>query len=170
MIGIENDKDRHFGVCPQFDTFWDNLTVEEHLKLLAYHYGVPEESVQDWARNIALLTLLDESILSKFPFQLSGGTRRRLSLAMSLVSNPKILVLDEPTTGLDPQTRREVWNTIDAFQKDPCRTILLTTHSMQEADVLSDRIGTLKGAHIRYCKSWIPRRSWRSSGIEIAVW
>lgn len=67
--------------------------------------------------------------------------RRRLSIAISMVSSPKIIFLDEPTTGLDPETRRQLWNILQDCKKDNNRAMLLTTHSMEEADVLCNRIG-----------------------------
>ena len=67
--------------------------------------------------------------------------RRRLSIAISLVSNPKVVFLDEPTTGLDPETRRQLWNILQECKKDKDRAMVLTTHSMEEADVLCNRIG-----------------------------
>lgn len=69
------------------------------------------------------------------------GMRRRLSIAISLVSSPKIIFLDEPTTGLDPETRRQLWNILQDCKKDKNRAMVLTTHSMEEADVLCNRIG-----------------------------
>jgi ABC-type multidrug transport system ATPase subunit len=69
------------------------------------------------------------------------GMKRRLSIAISLVANPKIVFLDEPTTGLDPETRRQLWNILQDCKNDKRRAIILTTHSMEEADVLCNRIG-----------------------------
>lgn len=73
--------------------------------------------------------------------ELPLGARRRLSIAISLVSNPKLIFLDEPTTGLDPETRRQLWNILQECKTDKSRAIVLTTHSMEEADVLCNRIG-----------------------------
>lgn len=73
--------------------------------------------------------------------ELPLGARRRLSIAISLVSNPKVVFLDEPTTGLDPETRRHIWDILRECNKDKNRAIMLTTHSMEEADVLCSRIG-----------------------------
>jgi len=73
--------------------------------------------------------------------ELPLGMKRRLSIAISLVSSPKIIFLDEPTTGLDPDTRRQLWNILQDCKSEPNRAMVLTTHSMEEADVLCNRIG-----------------------------
>ena len=73
--------------------------------------------------------------------ELPLGMRRRLSIAISIVSSPKIIFLDEPTTGLDPETRRQLWNILQDCKKDGNRAMVLTTHSMEEADILCNRIG-----------------------------
>mmetsp|Transcript_15183 Transcript_15183/g.23442 ORF Transcript_15183/g.23442 Transcript_15183/m.23442 type:complete len:142 (-) Transcript_15183:223-648(-) len=77
------------------------------------------------------------------------GVRRRLSIAISLVSNPKVIFLDEPTTGLDPDARRQIWNILQEVKKTKDRAIVLTTHSMEEADVLCNRIGIVNNGVMR---------------------
>lgn len=79
--------------------------------------------------------------------QLSGGMKRRLSVAISLVADPKVVFLDEPTTGLDPENRRQLWNILSACRGK--RAIIITTHSMEEADVLCDRIGIVTSGVLR---------------------
>lgn len=81
--------------------------------------------------------------------ELPLGASRRLSIAISLVSNPKLIFLDEPTTGLDPETRRQLWNILQECKKDKGRAIVLTTHSMEEADVLCNRIGIVNHGVLR---------------------
>ena len=81
--------------------------------------------------------------------ELPLGARRRLSIAISLVSNPKVVFLDEPTTGLDPETRRHIWDILKECNKDKSRAIMLTTHSMEEADVLCSRIGIVDNGVLR---------------------
>jgi ABC-type multidrug transport system ATPase subunit len=77
------------------------------------------------------------------------GMKRRLSIAISLVANPKIVFLDEPTTGLDPETRRQLWNILQDCKNDKRRAIILTTHSMEEADVLCNRIGIVSNGILK---------------------
>lgn len=81
--------------------------------------------------------------------ELPLGMRRRLSIAISLVSSPKIIFLDEPTTGLDPDTRRQLWNILQDCKKDKNRAMILTTHSMEEADVLCNRIAIVNDGVLR---------------------
>jgi ABC-type multidrug transport system ATPase subunit len=117
---------------------WGDLSVEEHLLFFARLKGVGPELEQERV-NIAI----SEVMLDKFRhFQvktLSGGMKRRLSVAISLVSDPKIIFLDEPSTGLDPENRRQLWDILAAQRGK--RAVILTTHSMEEADVLCNRIG-----------------------------
>jgi ABC-type multidrug transport system ATPase subunit len=97
------------GVCPQFDVLWEDLTVEEHLLFYARLKGVtPDQEKSMTERAMVDVQLLKErDSLTK---QLPLGMKRRLSIAIALVADPKIIFLDEPTTGLDPETRRQLWN------------------------------------------------------------
>jgi ABC-2 type transport system ATP-binding protein len=133
--GVRNS----IGVIPQALTSDPELTAEENLSIHAKLYGVPA------AERVALVKNLLESVdLVRFGKSLvgtfSGGMRRRLEIARGLVHSPKILFLDEPTTGLDPVSRTNVWEMIEKLKKQSSLTILLTTHYMDEADKLCDRI------------------------------
>ena len=131
---------RHaLGVIPQAFTSDPELTAEENMLIHAKLYGVPS------GERAALIEKLLESVdLLKFKAKLvrtfSGGMRRRLEIARGLVHSPKIMFLDEPTTGLDPVSRTNVWEMIRRLRDDSHLTILLTTHYMDEADKLCDRI------------------------------
>lgn len=108
------------------------LTVQENLRIRAGFYGLRgkqlEKTIREIAERVGILEIL------KRPYgNLSGGQRRRCDIARALVNTPKILFLDEPTTGLDPQTRKSVWETITKLQRDAGMTIFLTTHYMEEA-------------------------------------
>lgn len=133
-------------VCPQFDILWGELTCEETLLFYARLKGVSrsQESAQ------VKQTLADVG-LEQFPKRkskdLSGGMRRRLSIGVSLVGDPQVIFLDEPTTGLDPDTRRHLWEVLLKIKKGRC--LILTTHSMEEADILSDRIGIMSKGQLR---------------------
>ena len=128
------------GVCPQHDILWDDLTIEEHLLMFGKLKQIPEEllyeEVYDKLRSVELLDKKD--CLSR---TLSGGMKRRLSIAIAFIGNPKIVFLDEPTTGMDPNTRQSVWKLIKELKSD--KVIILTTHAMEEADILSDRIAVM---------------------------
>jgi multidrug/hemolysin transport system ATP-binding protein len=115
------------------DSLLDNLlTVEENLKTRGSFYGLKGKKLDAAAKKAAQITGVTE--LLKRPYgKLSGGQRRRCDISRALVHTPKILFLDEPTTGLDPQTRKVVWETITALQKETDMTVFLTTHYMEEA-------------------------------------
>jgi len=136
----EADAVRHtLGVIPQAFTSDPELTAEENMLIHAKLYGVPS------GQRAALIDRLLETVdLAKFKSKLvrtfSGGMRRRLEIARGLVHSPKILFLDEPTTGLDPVSRTNVWEMIRRLRDESHLTILLTTHYMDEADKLCDRI------------------------------
>ena len=108
------------------------LTVRENLKIRGGFYGLKGRELDDIIKDVARVTGITD--LLKRPYgKLSGGQRRRCDIARALVNTPKILFLDEPTTGLDPQTRKSVWETITALQKKTGMTVFLTTHYMEEA-------------------------------------
>ncbi|GMN45684.1 hypothetical protein TIFTF001_014866 [Ficus carica] len=134
------------GVCPQFDILWDALSGQEHLELFASIKGLPRASIQSAAQNYLEEVRLTEAAKIRAG-SYSGGMRRRLSLAIALIGDPKLLFLDEPTTGMDPITRRHVWDIILKAKKG--RAIVLTTHSMEEADILSDRIGIMANGKLQ---------------------
>ena len=130
---------RAIGVIPQALTSDQDLTVEENLSIYAKLYSVPREQRE---RNIAeVLEAVDLTKWRKAETKtLSGGMRRRLEIARGLVHDPRIFFLDEPTTGLDPVSRIAVWEMLNNLKKTRNLTILLTTHYMEEADKLCDRI------------------------------
>jgi ABC-2 type transport system ATP-binding protein len=121
------------GISLQETQFSEKLTVAETVQLFRSFYasGPPPEDV------IAMVQLQEKT--GSRVGQLSGGQKQRLALACALVGNPELLFLDEPTTGLDPQSRRQLWELIEAFKADG-RSILLTTHYMEEAERLCDRV------------------------------
>lgn len=129
------------GVSPQETAVAPNLSVKENLVLMCGVHGFSREKTES---KVAELTeMFDLSrILSKKAGKLSGGWQRRLSIAMALISEPRILFLDEPTLGLDVIARSELWDVIRMLKKKI--TIVLTTHYMEEAEALSDRIAIMK--------------------------
>jgi ABC-type multidrug transport system ATPase subunit len=110
---------------------------------------------------------LDGDAMHMKSTQLSGGMQRRLSLGIAFCGEPTVLFLDEPTTGLDPETRREVWNTIDTFRADRC--IILTTHSMEEADALCDRIGIMAKGQLQCIGTQLHLKNRLGSGLQLKV-
>jgi ABC-2 type transport system ATP-binding protein len=129
----EREMREWLGISLQETRLSDKLTVRETIELFASFYRQPRSS-DDVLEQLQLTEKADAWV-----GKLSGGQRQRLAVATALVCNPKILFLDEPTTGLDPQSRRQLWDIIRAFQRDG-GTVLLTTHYMDEAERLCDRL------------------------------
>ena len=129
-------------VSPQETAIAPNLTVKENLEFMAGVYQIKDKNKINELIN---LFKLDE-ILNKKAKTLSGGYQRRLSIAISLINDPQILFLDEPTLGLDVIARRELWNIISKLKGKI--TIILTTHYMEEAEKLSDRIGIMSNGNL----------------------
>jgi len=127
------------GVQLQSTSFQSELTVAEIIQLYAGIYGVemPMDKVQDILQEVNLA----EAKSKKFG-QLSGGQQQRVSLIIATIHDPKLVLLDEPTTGLDPQSRRKLWERIEAI-REKGNAVLLTTHSMEEAEAVCDRIAII---------------------------
>lgn len=135
------DAKRLLGVSPQETAVAPNLTVQENLALMGSIYGLPKEIVREKVHTLAEQFGMIE-ILNKRAGKLSGGWQRRLSIAMALIGEPRVLFLDEPTLGLDVLARSELWDMIRSLKGKV--TIVLTTHYMEEAQALSDRIGIMQ--------------------------
>lgn len=129
------------GVSPQETAIAHNLTVKENLELICGLHSFSRERSREKIDEI-IEDLSLTPIESKKAGRLSGGYKRRLSIAMALISEPKVLFLDEPTLGLDVIARRELWEAIRKLKGQV--TIILTTHYMEEAEALSDRVGIMK--------------------------
>lgn len=128
------------GLSPQDTAVAENLTVEENLRFMARVYGIDRvKGEQRVAETMALMGL--EEVARQRAKTLSGGWKRRLSIAMAIIGRPQVLFLDEPTLGLDVLARREVWRVIKGLKGK--MTILLTTHYMEEAEALADRIAVM---------------------------
>uniref|UniRef100_K3WSP4 ABC transporter domain-containing protein n=1 Tax=Globisporangium ultimum (strain ATCC 200006 / CBS 805.95 / DAOM BR144) TaxID=431595 RepID=K3WSP4_GLOUD len=128
---------RIIGICPQHDVLFNDLTVEEHLRLFGIMKNVAPHQLQQDVDNIIEDVGLTETrhVKSK---ELSGGQKRKLSVAIAFIGDSKLVFLDEPTSGMDPYSRRFTWNLLQKNRED--RVIVLTTHFMDEADILGDRI------------------------------
>ena len=127
----------HLGVCPQFDAM-DQMTVLEHLQFYARIRGVSdvEHNVREVIRAVGL-----ETFAGRMAAKLSGGNKRKLSLGIALMGNPSVLLLDEPSSGMDAVSKRVMWRTLASVV--PGRSLVLTTHSMEEADALANRAGIM---------------------------
>jgi ABC-2 type transport system ATP-binding protein len=132
---------RHIGVVPQFNTLDRSLTVYENLYYHCRYFGFSHGHAKSRS-----LELLDQFLLSErrdvYPAQLSGGLAQRVQIARAIAHRPTVLFLDEPSAGLDPQSRMAMWSAVEGLRKEGI-TVLLTTHYMEEADSLSDRLAII---------------------------
>jgi ABC-2 type transport system ATP-binding protein len=135
------------GVIPQEGALFSHLTVCEHLYFFGRLKGLTKNSARAQVDRLIPLLSLEECRDKKIK-TLSGGTQRRVFIALALFGDPPILVLDEPTAGLDPVARRDVWNLVNEVKRWG-RTVILTTHYLEEAELLSDRIGILQRGELK---------------------
>jgi ABC-2 type transport system ATP-binding protein len=133
------------GVSPQETAVAPNLSVKENLELICGIHGFSKEQSMERIKKLSKQFHLD-TVWKRKAGKLSGGWQRRLSIAMALISEPKILFLDEPTLGLDVIARHELWDIIRSLKGTI--TIILTTHYMEEAEALSDRIGIMRNGRL----------------------
>ena len=136
---------RLIGVSPQETAVAPNLSVKENLELICGIHGFSEEKTAAKILELSKQFSID-SVLHRKAGKLSGGFKRRVSIAMALISEPQILFLDEPTLGLDVLARHDLWEVILALKGKI--TIILTTHYLEEAEALSDRIGIMKSGRL----------------------
>jgi lipooligosaccharide transport system ATP-binding protein len=126
------------GVCPQEDTLDNELNVFDNLYIYGRYFAIPKREVRERADELLEFVQLTEKRASKVE-DLSGGMKRRLTIARSLINRPEILLLDEPTTGLDPQARHVLWDRLFRLKQQGV-TLVITTHYMDEAEQLCDRL------------------------------
>jgi ABC-type multidrug transport system ATPase subunit len=157
---------KFIGYCPQFDLLWEDLSVENTLLFYSRMKNREKERVNSMVEKI-----LDDVKLKKFRKylvrELSGGMRRRLSLGVALVGEPPIVFLDEPTTGLDPKNRREIWDILSHCKKNRC--MILTTHLMDEAETLCDRIGIILKGKIQCLGSQYRLKNNYGKGFKLCI-
>uniref|UniRef100_A0A673J9Q2 P-type phospholipid transporter n=1 Tax=Sinocyclocheilus rhinocerous TaxID=307959 RepID=A0A673J9Q2_9TELE len=137
---------QNLGMCPQHNVLFSMLTVEEHIWFYARLKGLPEEKVKSEMEQIVMDLGLPHKRKSRTS-QLSGGMQRKLSVALAFVGGSKVVILDEPTAGVDPYARRGIWDLLLKYRQG--RTIILSTHHMDEADILGDRIAII--SHGKLC-------------------
>ena len=161
------DRIRTFlGICPQHDLLWDELSGREHVEIFGLLKGLTlEEARVEADDKLRMVNLIEDADLQVGKY--SGGMRRRVSFAISLINDPNVLFLDEPTTGLDPITRRHIWSVIQECARG--KVIVLTTHSMEEADILGDRIAILAKGNLQCIGSSIRLKTQFGSGYKVIV-
>lgn len=137
---------RRLGICPQADNLDNELSVAENLITYARYFGIPRKAARARATELLSFVQLDQRAKSTVD-TLSGGMKRRLTIARCLVNDPDLVLLDEPTTGLDPQVRHMLWDRFFQLRQQGL-TLILTTHYMEEAEQLCDRLAVLDGGRI----------------------
>lgn len=142
-----NEYRKHVGFCPQKPNLLDALTVRQNLVFAGKYFDMPDDAIQKKLTHVVEKYNLARYLDSK-PGILSGGYRQRVLLARALMHNPKLVILDEPTVGLDPHIRQQLWKNISDLKEDGV-TVILTTHYLDEAEVLSDRICILDKGRIK---------------------
>ncbi|KAF9357986.1 hypothetical protein BGX26_002719 [Mortierella sp. AD094] len=162
-MGIVHSK---IGVCPQHDILWGDLTVADHLLFYSRLRGIPP-SLEQQAVTYAIASVSLTKFRDRQVKGLSGGEKRRVSIAISLLGDNSVIFLDEPSTGLDPAVRRVIWDIINRVKTN--RTIVLTTHSMEEADILSDRIAIMTSGHLRCIGTSLHLKELYGTGFRLNV-
>ena len=147
IISSPNLVKERIGVSPQETAVAPSLSVKENLTLMCDVHGLMKDKAKEKIEELSKALDL-ESVMNRKAGKLSGGWQRRLSIAMALVSEPKVLFLDEPTLGLDVIARSELWDLIESLKGKT--TIVLTTHYMEEAEALSDRLGVMKNGRLLF--------------------
>lgn len=154
------------GVCLQHDVLFDRLTVADHLRFFAVQKGVlPEkmdEAVNYMISEVGLTEKKNEQVQG-----LSGGQKRKLSLAIALVGGSEVVFLDEPTSGMDPHSRRSTWNVIRRHRAG--RVIVLTTHFMDEADILGDTVAIMSDGQLKCSGSSLFLKNKYGSGYSLSM-
>ena len=152
-IDLLNDQDearKIMGVCPQHNVLFPSLTPKEHFDIFCDFKGVPDNKREEAINKCLANVDLDEQkdVLSK---NLSGGQKRKVNVGIAMLGDSKIVLLDEPTSGMDPTARRRLWELLKENKKD--KIIILTTHYMEEADILGDRIAIMANGNAECCGS-----------------
>lgn len=154
------------GVCPQQNVLFDTLTVKEHLYLFAELKGVPKNEIDSRIQKAIEDVGLTEKTNSQSK-TLSGGQKRKLCVAIAFIGDPKVVFLDEPTSGMDVSSRRATWDIIKQNKKD--KVIVLTTHFLEEADLLGDRVGIMAKGKLVCCGTPLFLKSKYGVGYTITL-
>ena len=145
-------RNRYLGLCPQHNILYDHLTADEHLLFYGSLRGLPGDQIRKEANSLLACMRLQEHRRKRVQ-QLSGGMRRKLCVCVAFMGAPKLVVLDEPTAGIDPYSRRHIWDFLMSQREGRCT--LLSTHHMDEAEVVGDRIAIIDHGHL-LCVGGLP--------------
>uniref|UniRef100_A0A4W3HEK2 ATP binding cassette subfamily A member 3 n=1 Tax=Callorhinchus milii TaxID=7868 RepID=A0A4W3HEK2_CALMI len=157
---------RNLGLCPQHEVLFDLLTVEEHLSFYAHLKGHQSKEIPEEINRILSILNLEDKRHSQTS-TLSGGMKRKVSVGIALIGDSKVVMLDEPTSGMDPVARRAMWDLLQ--HQKVSRTILLTTHYMDEADVLGDRIAIMAKGELQCCGSSLFLKNKYGAGYHMVI-
>lgn len=155
-----------FGICSQFDYFWPHFSPRQMFMVIGLFRGFDRDTVTSECERLLKVFSLYKHIDGDTK-TFSGGMKRKLSVALACMKGFNTIILDEPTSGMDPISRFEVWNAINAMKKD--HTIILTTHSMEEADVMSDRIAIMYMGRLRAIGSPYGLKETHGKGYKLDV-
>ncbi|KAG5487160.1 hypothetical protein CUR178_08172 [Leishmania enriettii] len=166
IVSESRDALQCIGYCPQFDATLDLLTVEEHLRVFAGIRGIPRKQQES-----VVCALLQLAGLRNYSHTtsaaLSGGNRRKLSVALSLIGGPPVVVLDEPSAGMDPVARRAMWTSIQAIKHRS--SIVLCTHHLEEVEALADCVAIMVDGRLRCIGSKVHLKQKYGSGFEMVI-
>ncbi|XP_051826879.1 phospholipid-transporting ATPase ABCA3-like [Antechinus flavipes] len=157
---------KNLGVCPQHNIFFDEITVAEHLLFYAQLKGLPKKKCPEEIDHI-LGILNMEPKRHAISSTLSGGMKRKVSIGIALIAGSKVVMLDEPTSGMDPVSRRATWDLLQQQKSE--RTIILTTHFMDEADLLGDRIAIMAKGELQCCGSSLFLKHKYGAGYHLVI-
>jgi ABC-2 type transport system ATP-binding protein len=165
-VGKEDARIRQIiGVVPQQHSLYSDLTARENLELMGNLYDVPRKVMEERIEYYLKLVNLEEHA-DRFTGRFSGGMKQRLSVISAVIHDPEIIFWDEPTTGLDPQTRQAIWKLARKFNKEG-KTLIFTTHYMDEADKLCDRVAIMNaGKLVALDKPENLKKASNSTGLE----
>jgi len=150
------------GICPQFDVLWPDLTARQHMSIMS---RIKRRQCNDYLDILRRVDLHNVEQLTSSQF--SGGMKRRLQVALSVLGEPNMLILDEPTTGMDPVNRRKVWQLIKSVKEN--KLIFLTTHAMEEAEVLGEKIAIMVDGQLRTVGSNLRLKTKHATGYRLQL-
>ena len=160
---------KQIGYCPQFDAIFNLLTVREHLEFYSRIKKIPKHLVEGLIQN-QLKSMNLEMYENKIAGTLSGGNKRKLSVAMAMIGNPPVVFLDEPSAGMDPKARRFMWNIISKIStRGKNSAVILTTHSMEEAEALSTNMGIMVDGQFKWFGSKQHIKNKFGTGYQVEI-
>ncbi|XP_034485231.1 ATP-binding cassette sub-family A member 3-like isoform X4 [Drosophila innubila] len=158
---------RRIGYCPQFDALLDNVTGREMLRIFCLLRGVPKDNVKTMSEELAKSFGFMQHI-DKMTVTYSGGNKRKLSAAIAMIGSPSVIYLDEPTTGMDPAARRQLWNMVCSI-RDSGKSIVLTSHSMEECEALCTRLAIMVNGEFKCIGSTQYLKNRFSKGLILKI-